>query len=803
MRETDGPAATQLQNDDEFGGKTATGRYAEPKPLRGFACEKADLRELLDCASEGIYRVDLHGRCTFINKAGAEIIGYTAEEVLGRNMHELVRAQREDGSRYAKEDCPMFTALITGKACRICSALFWRPDGSSVPVEYSARPVAEHGMITGAIITVRNITERKQLENSIRESERRFRDLLGNLDLIAMTLDCQGRVTFCNDYLLRLTGWQRHDILGADWFEKFLPASELRVRDLFFQQVPTGKFPPQYQNPILTRDGSIQEILWHNTLLRDSDGQIVGTASIGEVVTERKGAERALRESEERFRQLAENVNQVFWMSEKETARAFYLSPAFEKVWGRTRESMYENADAFADTLHPDDRNLVLQVLARQKRGEQTDQEYRIVRPDGSVRWIRDRAFPVRNAAGEFYRSAGLAEDITERKQLEAQMRQAQKMESIGQLAGGVAHDFNNILMVIQGHSSLIETSGDLPVHLLNSVREVGHAAERAAALTRQLLTFSRRQVIQPRQLHLNETVEAIAKMLRRVLGEDVELQLETATVCPVVGDAVMFEQILMNLAVNARDAMPKGGKLRISTALETIDHHHLQLVPQASPGKFVRMSVADSGCGIPPEHLGKIFEPFFTTKEVGKGTGLGLATVYGIVQQHRGWIEVESQLNKGTAFHCYFPAVTPACAGDPLNGGAVDSISGGTETILVVEDEKLVRKLVRTVLESYGYRVVEADSGPAAVQVWHGSKDQVDLLLTDLVMPHGLSGRDLAELLRLDKPSLPIIFTSGYSAEMLGEQFRLGVRMSFLQKPYVPKTLARCIRTSLDRAKL
>jgi PAS domain S-box-containing protein len=373
---------------------------------------------------------------------------------------------------------------------------------------------------------------------------------------------------------------------------------------------------------------------------------------------ERLRAEQLLRESEERFRQVVENIREVFWLTDPDKQAMLYISPAYEKIWGRTCDSLYQSPRTWIDAVHLEDRERVLEAAStKQVRGDY-DEVYRIVRPDGSLRWIHDRAFPLRDADDKIYRMVGIAEDITEQRNLELQLRHVQKMESIGQLAGGVAHDFNNMLTVIQGHASLLALEPTLNETAQESAKGILLAAESAATLTRQLLTFSRRQVIQTRELNLNDIIESIIKMLRRVLGKNVALQFTAGDIPPVLADMGMLEQVLMNLAVNARDAMPDGGTLNIHTGTETISEAFARQNPEASAGRFVRLEIADTGCGIPSENLSKIFEPFFTTKEAGKGTGLGLAIVYGIVRQHRGWITLQSKAGCGTTFKIYLPAV-------------------------------------------------------------------------------------------------------------------------------------------------
>jgi signal transduction histidine kinase len=388
--------------------------------------------------------------------------------------------------------------------------------------------------------------------------------------------------------------------------------------------------------------------------------------------------------------------------------------------------------------------------------------------------------------------------DTTERLNLEAQLRHVQKLESIGQLAAGVAHDFNNILTIIQGHSDRLLAQCEGNERITEPLHQVSLAANRASSLTRQLLMFSRKQVMQPKVLDLNAILSNMIKMLQRLLGEDIALELKCAGgILAIEADAGMIEQIIMNLAVNSRDAMPKGGQLLITTtALEVTDayvHQH----PEARPGPVVCLSVTDTGCGMDPQTLGRVFEPFFTTKEVGKGTGLGLATVYGIAKQHQGWIELKSQVGLGTTFHVFLPRSSKTLAIAAEKSPAPAPVQGRRETILLVEDEPMLRELARTILKDYHYQVLEAGTGVEALKVWDQHHGQVDLLLTDMVMPEGMNGRELAEKLKVSKPNLKVIYTSGYSAEVMGTG--LGRDTRFLQKPYPPPQLARTVRECLD----
>jgi signal transduction histidine kinase/ActR/RegA family two-component response regulator/HAMP domain-containing protein len=395
-------------------------------------------------------------------------------------------------------------------------------------------------------------------------------------------------------------------------------------------------------------------------------------------------------------------------------------------------------------------------------------------------------------------------EDITDRLNLEAQLRQSQKMESVGQLAAGVAHDFNNMLTIIQGHSGMLIAKPSLPAELSDSVQAVYFAAERAANLTRQLLMFSRKNVMQPKPLDLREVVAHLSRMLERLLGETVRLELHAPAFIPLLqGDTGMIEQVLMNLAVNARDAMPRGGKLIISTTAVEVSDAYAATQPEARPGPFVCLRVSDTGCGMDDATMRRIFEPFFTTKEVGKGTGLGLATVYGIVKQHGGWVEVASEIGVGTTFNVFFPASSEPVLAQTTQAAPTEEIRGGEETILVVEDEPVLRDMANIILRDCGYNVLEAATGTEALRVWEQHQGEIHLLLTDMVMPEGMSGMELAQRLLAARPDLKIIFASGYSMDDLDTDFIRDGHAAFLQKPYTHVTLSKAVRDCLDKPEL
>ena len=448
------------------------------------------------------------------------------------------------------------------------------------------------------------------------------------------------------------------------------------------------------------------------------------------------------------------------------------------------------------DRLRTDDYG-----TAQTRAGSSYSQDFRCRDRDGTVRWIREDV-RVETVSPGYWRAVGVSVDVTDQKrreELELQLQQTQKMEAVGQLAGGIAHDFNNMLGVITGYSELMALQAEPGSALRQGLEEIRRAADRAAELTRQLLAFSRKQLLEPQVLDPNEVIRGTERMLRRVIGEQIELE---ARLDPRVGyvkvDPTQLDQVLINLAVNARDAMPQGGLLRVSTRPISLHPGAPGTPADVPPGRYALLEVSDSGCGIAPEVLGKIWEPFFTTKEVGKGTGLGLATVYGVVSQSGGYITVESALAQGTTFSIYLPRVDEPASGG-LRSAPAAAPSRGKETVLLVEDEELVRELVRTLLQQAGYRVLEAGSGEEALRIAADFSNRIDLLLTDVVMPGRTNGRILADALLVERPDLRVLYMSGYTDDA---DLALGLQraeVAFIQKPFSPVALTVKVREVLD----
>ncbi len=777
------------------------------------------------------------------------LLGYDPSSLVGQSAFALVHP--EDLPRVLE----VFRAGLDHPEQSVTLDLRFRHrDGSWRCVEAVGQSRLSDTDIAGVVVNVRDVTDRKQAEQDLVESEKQYR-LIFDGNPIPMWVFDQETLAFLevNDAALQHYCYSRDEFLAMKLPDIRPPEDAPALMDYLHKLIPAGT-PMKLGMAGVWRhcrkDGSQMdvEIKWSPICFQGRSALLV----MADDITERKRIEHR----DGAFAKLGQNLSSA--TSPSEAARIIRDVADDLFPW-----------NAFTLDLYCAERDLVDPILNvdtdREGRRFEDSMTTQFREPDGLLRRViqngaelilRDEPVaspeesmmpgstaqaaaslmlaPIRNrtkvigvlsvrsytlkaynqqdlttlqtladhcggALERIRAEQALHESEKAQKRLEHQLRQSQKMEAIGQLAGGVAHDFNNILTVIHGHASLMLAGGSLEGASARSAQQIAQSAERAAGLTRQLLTFSRRQVMQPRPLDMNEAVSNMTKMLSRILGEDIALQLNYyPQPALVLADASMMEQVLLNLAVNSRDAMTRGGQLAIRISVQKVDERYVAAHSEATASQFVRLSFTDTGCGIAPEDLPHIFEPFFTTKEVGKGTGLGLATVYGIVKQHHGWIEVDSAPGKGTTVNVFLPctvaAVQPAKEARPE-----PSIRGGTETILVVEDETPVRELVCNLLAAHGYKVLQAESGVRAMEVWKASKDRVDLLLTDLVMPDRMNGRELAEKIWAERPNLKVIFTSGYSADVVGADFVLQRGLNYLQKPYHPQKLALSVRDCLD----
>jgi PAS domain S-box-containing protein len=540
-------------------------------------------------------------------------------------------------------------------------------------------------------------------------------------------------------------------------------------------------------------------IAWTHTVVTDDRGGPAYVVATGRDVTEERRSQEALRRTEERLEGILLSIDDFVWSQNAVTREMLYVSPSVERIYGIKPEAMRANTRIWMEVIHPDDRERVASYLPSLLSAGRATAEYRIVRDDGSIRWVHDRAWAIRDFEGRMIRFDGIVRDITDQKHLESQFRQSQKMEAVGLLAGGIAHDFNNLLTAIGGYAELLLNR----LHPGDPSREqaeaVKRAAARAASLTRQLLAFSRRQVLQPRVVDLNELVGGMEPLVQRLVGEDVEVVLRRSPALGAVRvDAGQMEQVLMNLVVNARDAMPEGGRMTIRTEnleLDAPEDDDARL----PAGPYVALGVSDTGSGMDEAVRARIFEPFFTTKPVGKGTGLGLSTVYGIVEQSGGHIEVETAEGSGTTFRVLLPRHLGASIPDgpelvPQPEAPCSS------TLLLVEDEPSVRELACEILESEGYDVLCATDGREALETARRHADRIRLVITDVVMPR-MGGLELVEALGDVLPGAPVVFMSGYSESVVRGEARFSAGAGFLQKPFTPADLLRHAREALDRA--
>jgi two-component system, cell cycle sensor histidine kinase and response regulator CckA len=530
---------------------------------------------------------------------------------------------------------------------------------------------------------------------------------------------------------------------------------------------------------------------------------VMHATNLAGIAIERDLAKAELRAAEARYRTLVERLPAITYVAELGAEGPWhYVSPQIESILGFSPAEWLSRPANWMDRIQPEDRHI---ALAAEKRFQETHElfqaEYRMLARDGSVLWFRDEAVMLHDTDSQRLLMQGVMYDITERKRLENELRHSQKMEAVGQLAGGVAHDFNNLLMLIQAHNERVRerlAPGD-PAH--KDAVEIEHAVIRAASLTRQLLAFSRKQVLEPKVLDLNAVLTEVAKMLDRLIGKNIELKVAPApSLWRVKADPGQMEQVILNLAVNARDAMPHGGKLVIETRNVELDEAYGRNHEGVVPGRYVKLTVADAGVGMDPETQARMFEPFFTTKEPGKGTGLGLATVYGVVKQTGGWISVSSEPGQGTTFEIYLPKIEEVekPVATSLKRTMPVRPPRGTETVLLVEDQDGIRDLVGESLRRNGYTVLHAVDGDEALRVAGQYAHGIDLLLTDILMPN-LGGRELAQRLTQVRPGMRVLFMSGYPEHMSLSDEGTGQPAAVLQKPFSMDNLARKIRSLFD----
>jgi PAS domain S-box-containing protein len=764
--------------------------------------ESGDALFLFDPASEQV--VD-------VNPAVQRLTGFTRQELLrmavaylfrseiqGR-LHSLRNAFRKTGAFHSQEGFLLRT----------------KEDGVWIPLNLSVTRLHVRPAPLG-LITARDIREQRKAHDRLAKMEAELRRVLASVSdcVWSQEIDPSGRIrsSYASPVVTRLTGRppEFYDQGPEAWLTNVHHEDRPRLRDGLQLLQEREVSASEYEYRVVWPDQSVRWLRNSIKATRDADGK-VRLDGVATDITERKRGEEAVLASEARYRSLTENLEQCVFLKD-EASRFVAANRRFCEVLGRTEAEVLGKTDQdfypseLATKYQADDRR----ILAEGKVVELEEQNLM----NGQMRTVRVVKTPVKDAHGRHTGVLCIFWDVTEQRTLEAQLQQAQKMEAVGQLAGGVAHDFNNLLTIILGNVALLRSEDRITVNPLTQteckldrtqlLNDTEKAAVQAAALTSKLLGFSRRTALHLEQANLTQCAEEAISLLRRTIDPRITLKLRGAPdLWRVRADRAQINQVLMNLCLNARDAMPEGGRLLLETANVVLDAEYTRLHMEAQQGEFVRLRVEDTGHGIPPEVRQRIFEPFFTTKAPGKGTGLGLAMVFGIVKQHGGWINCYSEVGAGTRFDIYLPRspvvqeVQPSGPVAAENGSANPSPSRGRETILLADDEPLIRQLGRTILESYGYQVRDAEDGRQAVDMYREAPDAIDLVILDLTMPR-LSGRDAFRQLVQLNPDVRILFASGYSAEHISETESERV-LGFVGKPYHPRQLVQSVRAALD----
>ncbi len=757
------------------------------------------LETLVEGTSDAVYIKDVRGRYLLFNAAASRFMGKSAPEVIGKDDTFLFPSAEADAVMEGDRSVMKSGTTMTYEEYVTAAS------GKKVTFLSTKGPLVDQkGNVIGIFGIARDITENKQAEQKLRESEDRYRDLVEHSQDLICTHDLDGRLLSLNPLPAKILGYSRDELLNTD-MRDLIPPEFHEEYDRYLETVRKNG-DAQGTMIVVARNGERRIWEYHNTLRTEGVKNPI-VRGMARDITERKRAEKALRDATRRLQLAATSGRLGIWEWDLRSD-ALYWDERMYELYGVPRGTSRKGLETWQKSLHPDDFAAVTEAARAAISGEKEfDTEFRVVHPDGTVKFLQANAVLLRDAEGKALRMIGINRDITHRKQAEsemgklhAQLQQAQKMEAVGRLAGGIAHDFNNLLTVINGYSGLLLAQLEERSPQYREAEEIKRAGERAAALTRQLLAFSRKQVLQPKVLDLNNVVSGMGGMLRRLIGEDIDFRSVLEKGLGMVrADPGQIEQVIVNLVVNSRDAMPGGGKLRIATANFLPNEAFLREHPSAVPGPHVCLTVSDTGTGMSEEAKSHMFEPFFTTKEKGKGTGLGLSTVYGIVNQSGGHISIGSDIGKGTTVSVYLPCVEEEAERLPE---VADAGLYGREWLLVVEDEDAVRGIVERVLAEKGYRVLSAGDGNEGLRLFEAHKESIDLLITDVVMP-GMGGRDLASRVEAARPGMKVLYMSGYTDEAINRHGVLDAGLSFLQKPFTPVELLEKVREILNKSSL
>ncbi len=745
-------------------------------------------RELVENINDLIYTLNLEGCITYVSPVVRNVLGYEPSEILGKHYINLVDPRDHQRIRAAWDN------IIAGNLRPREYRMITR-SGDAIWVRTSSRPVLAGDRVIGVQGVLTDVTDRKNAEETLRDSELRLSHAEQVANLGSWEMDIATGKAVWSDQFYRICGFEPGAIEPSSkvGFTLIHPDDRERAAQAVTRAINEGGIY-SIEKRIVRPDGTEVWVESRGLVECNATGEPVRLVGSFLDITERKKAEEELKESEEKFRSILEHMADMVFLLD-DNGMVTYVSPSSEKLFGYMPEEM--QGRHFRDFVFTEDLE---QSYAAFQHTLDSDTAIRLVlrmkRQDGTV--IYGELSGVRSRYGNKSATVGIVRDITERKALEHQLIQAQKMETVGRLAGGIAHDFNNILTVINTNAeiSLMFMPENDPYY--EAFAEIKKAGERAAALTHQILAFSRKQIIEPKVVNLNAILLEMDKMLRRLIGEDIELvTIPGDELMPVFFDPGQIAQILTNLVVNSRDAMPHGGKLTIATRNVAVDDNFCRVHPGINPGKYVLLMVADTGRGMDEETLSHVFEPFFTTKSLGNGTGLGLATCHGIVKQNNGGIFISSAPGQGTTVEVYLPAQQRANENISASKSRTE-LYGGSERILLVEDDPDIRKITGNFLSKAGYRVLTAANGEEGFGIARNSGEGIDLLITDMVMPL-MSGRELAERVKAMNKDTKILFMSGYTNDLIQHHGVLEPHINFMQKPFSIKEFAKKVRDILD----